>query len=109
MSRQSNILHLFGTGGQQPYRGASRDRRLPGKARRRQRKAQNAAQRANVARAEAAILAAPQVAVFGLRDLEEKTVPALQALAKNLGLKGYSKLKKDELVEFIYRSEENTR
>lgn len=57
--------------------------------------------------AEAPVAEAPLVAVFGLRDLEEMRMANLQALAKNLGLKGYSKLKKDDLIEFIYTSEEN--
>lgn len=90
------------------YRGASRDRALPGKNRIRARKAANRAGR---------ILAAPQViekrhpivAKHGLRSLEETKLIALRQLAKSLGLKGYSKMKKDELVEYIYQSDENRR
>lgn len=36
--------------------------------------------------------------------LKEKTVPQLQALAKEKGLKGYSKLKKIELIAFITKN-----
>lgn len=47
-------------------------------------------------------------AIHSLRELEERNVYGLKALAKELGLKGYSKLNKDDLVQFIYQSDENT-
>jgi hypothetical protein len=47
------------------------------------------------------------VARYGLRELEERNVYSLRQLAKDLGVKGYSKFNKDDLVEYIYRSDEN--
>lgn len=83
-------------------RQGSRDRALAGKKRIRARRQ---------ARRASPILAAPvaqqPVALYGLEELRERTVRRLQSLAKTMGLHGYSNMKKDELVEFIYRSEEN--
>ncbi len=38
------------------------------------------------------------------KDLPDRTVPELRARAKELGLRGYSKLRKDELIDLIRNS-----
>lgn len=38
---------------------------------------------------------------LGLEKVEEMKLPALKELAKSRGLKGYSKLKKSELIELL--------
>jgi hypothetical protein len=105
----TNVMSLFGHSGVRTVVGPSRDRSLPGKARRRARKAQNAEQRASVPRADTGTLAPVAVALIGLDELEAMSVADLKVTAKNLGLRGYSMLRKDSLVEFIYRSKENNR
>lgn len=84
------------------------------------RKAQRAEQGApSVLRPDAVDVAADRqpvglgVARYGLRQLEgmplkqQGSTKGLRETAKELGLKGYSKLRKDDLIEFIYRSDEN--
>jgi hypothetical protein len=48
-----------------------------------------------------------EVAKYNLGELDDLSLSDLKVLAKEMKLKGYSKLRRLDLIEFIYTSEEN--
>lgn len=98
-----------------PRQGPSRDRALPGKKRIRARKAANRSSRILQGEHRPHVVASeathgvPKVALWNYSALEEMKVPRLREVAKELGLSGYSALRRHELIEYIYQSDENRR
>lgn len=98
---------------------ATKDRRLPGKKRvRARRQARRTASvlggtAATVAPDGASVPTAGQQAPSGPKELysyeqlDQKKLVRLKQIAKELGLKGYSGLKKAELIDEIWHSEKN--
>jgi hypothetical protein len=106
-------LNLFDRFVPQPtVRNENKDRSLRGKKRRNARKASRHARGVLVPdqsthAADLPVALTEPTTRHSFAELEAMKLPELKKAAKALGLSGWSKLKKDDLVKFIYESPEN--
>ena len=106
----SNLASIFGGRSVTTVRGPSRDRRLPGKKRIRARREQARLSREPIQKSTPPLMPEPTpLPIYSEAELEAMTMKDLTIVAKDFGLRGFSRLKKDTLPYFIFQSSVNQR